>query len=67
MSALLLSAIGCLGGKSGVTLTADRLFAVELLCQKSKGRVINSSTKTENKVKSRFLLDIVVRESTSVL
>ena len=67
VTTLLLSAVGCFRWKSCVTLTADGLFAVELLCQKSKGRIIYTSTKTEYKVKSGLLLDIVVRKGTSIL
>ena len=67
MSALLLSTVGSSWWKSSVTLTADSLLAIELLSQKSKGRIVNSSTKTKNKVKGGLLLDVVVGEGTSVL
>lgn len=67
VSALLLSTVGSSWWKSSVTLTADSLLAIELLSQKSKGRIVNSPTKTKNKVKGGFLLDVVVGEGTSVL
>ena len=67
VSALLLSTVGSSWWKSSVTLTADSLLAIELLSQKSKGRIVNSSTKTKNKVKGGLLLDVVVGEGTSVL
>ena len=67
MSTLLLSAVLCPRWKSCVTLTADSLLAIVSLSQKSKGRIVNSSTKTKNEVKSGLLLDIVVRKGTSVL
>ena len=67
MSALLLPAVSSPRWKSGVTLTADSLLAIESLSQESKGRIVNSSAKTENQVKGGLLLDVVIRESTSVL
>ena len=66
VSALLLSAVGCSWWKSSITLTADSLLAIELLCQKSKGRVVNSSTKTEDQMQSGLLLDVVVRKGAAV-
>ena len=67
MSALLLPAVSSPRWKSGVTLTADSLLAIESLSQESKGRIVNSSAKTENQVKGGLLLDVVIRESTAVL
>jgi len=60
VSTLLLSAILSTGGKTGVALAADCLLTVESLREKSESWVVNTSTKTENKVESRFLLDVVV-------
>jgi len=67
MSALLLSAILSTGWKSSETLTANSLLAIEPLGNKGKSRIINSSTKTENQMKSRLLLDIVIGKSTAIL
>ena len=67
MSALLLSAIFSPWWETSITLAADGLLAVELLGKKSKGRIINSSTKTEYQMEGGLLLDVVVGEGTSIL
>ena len=67
VAALLLSAVGGTGGKSGVALAADGLLAVVLLGEESEGGVVNTATKTEDAVEGGLLLDVVVRESSAVL
>ena len=67
MTAFLLAAIGSLGWKTSITFSANGLFAVELLGKQSQRRIVDSSTQTKDQVKSRFLLDIVITQSSAVL
>jgi hypothetical protein len=67
MATLLLSAVGGLGWQPSIALTAYSLITVKLLGKHGKSRIINSSTKTKNQVKSRLFLDVVIGEGTSVL
>ena len=66
MSALLLAAILGTGRKSCVAFSAHRLVTVECLGQKSQRRVVHTPTQTQHQVKGGFLLNIVVRKSTSI-
>ena len=67
VAALLLSAVGGTGGEAGVALAADGLLAVVLLGEEGKGGVVDTATKTEDKVEGRLLLDIVIGEGSAIL
>jgi hypothetical protein len=54
-------------GQAGVALAADHLLAVVLGGKGLKGRLDDTTTETEDQVKSRLLLDVVVGKSTAVL
>ena len=72
VTALSLSAVGGLGRKSGIALSANHLFAL-VLSGKSGKRGLNgdstsaTTSESEDQVKGGFLLDVVVRESSAVL
>jgi len=53
--------------KTGVTFAADHLVAVVLLGKDTERRLNDTTTKTEDQVKGRLLLDVVVGQGTSVL
>jgi len=67
VTALLLSAVGSTGRETGVALSADHLVAVELGSKGLERWLNDTTTETENKVKSGLLLDVVIGESSSVL
>ena len=67
MSALPLPAVGGLGRKTSIALAADALLAVEFSGKHGKSGVIDTAPKTKDQVKRRLLLDIVVRQGSSVL
>jgi hypothetical protein len=67
VSAFLLAAIGGTWWKTSIAFSADCLVAVESLCQQSQSGIIDSTSQSENKVKSRFLLNIVIAQSASIL
>lgn len=60
MSTLPLPAVGGLGWKTSIALTADGLLAVVFLGQQGKGGIVNTPTKSQYEMQSRFLLDVVV-------
>lgn len=67
MAALPLTAVGGTRGETSIALAADGLLAV-VLGSKSLERGLNdTTTETEDKVKGRFLLDVVVAQSTAIL
>jgi len=66
-AALLLTAVLGTGREPCVALAAHLLLAVVLLGEGGKGRLNNTTTKTEHKVKSGLLLDVVVAEGAAVL
>lgn len=47
-------------------LAADELFAVELLGQSSQRGIKHTTTKAKHQMEGRFLLDVVVGESTAI-
>ena len=67
MAALLLTAVGGVGGKAGVALAADLLLAVVLASQDLQGGVDGTTTQTQHQVESGLLLDVVVSEGSAVL
>ena len=72
VTALSLSAVGSLRRKGGIALSANHLFAL-VLSGKSGKRGLNSNgtsattSKSEDQVKGGFLLDVVVRECSTIL
>ena len=57
MTALLLPAVGGLGGETGVALAADDLVAVVSLGEKGEGGIVDPATEAEHEVQCRLLLD----------
>jgi hypothetical protein len=66
VTALALAAVGGTGGKTGVALAADGLVAVVLGGKGLQGGLNDTTTETEDKVKSGLLLDVVVGESAAI-
>lgn len=67
MTTLLLSAVGGTWGETGVALAADHLVTVVLAGEGLERWLDQTTTETEDQVKSGFLLDVIVRESAAVL
>ena len=67
MTALLLAAVGGTRRETSIALAADSLVAVVLASKHSERRLDDTTSETEDEVKGAFLLDVVVRESASVL
>jgi len=63
----LLSAVGSPGVETSVALAADHLVAVVLLGQDAERGLDHTTTETEDQVKGRLFLDVVVRESAPIL
>ena len=66
VSTLAFAAVSGLEGKSGITLPADLLVAVELLGDGGNGGIHGSSSESEDEVKGGLLLDVVVGEGAAV-
>ena len=66
MTALSLTAVGGLEGKSGVALSADFLIAIVFLGNGSDGGIHDTSSESQDEVESRLLLDVVVGETSAV-
>ena len=67
MTTLLLSAVSSSWGKSGVALSANHLITVVLSGQNLERWLNGTTTETEDEVKSRLLLDVVIAEGSTVL
>lgn len=67
MATFLLATVSRSWGQSSVALPADHLVTVVLLGENSQTRFNHTSSQTQHKVESRFLLDVVVTQSTSIL
>ena len=71
MTTLTLTAVSCLGGKGGVTSSANHLFGLVLSGQNDE-RGLNldaaetTATKAEHEVQSGLFLDVVVGEGAAV-
>merc|ERR1712183_982766 len=52
--------------ETGITFTADHLVTIVLLCQQSQRRFDHTTSQSQHQVKSRLLLDVVVRQRPSV-
>jgi hypothetical protein len=66
VATLLLAAVGGTRRKTSIALAADHLLAVVLGGKSLQGRFNDTTTETEDKVKSGLLLDVVVRKSSAV-
>ena len=67
MSALLLSAVSCSWGESGVALSANHLVTVVLSGQNLERRLDSTTTETKNEMEGRLLLDVVIAEGSAIL
>ena len=67
MTALSLTAVLGTEGETSIASTADHLVAVGLTGQSGEGGLDNTTTKAEDQVEGRLLLDVVVRKGTTVL
>jgi len=72
VTALSLTAVGCLGWESGVALTADHLVAFVGASESSEGGLNldaadAATAKSEHQMESGLLLDVVVRKCASIL
>jgi len=67
VSALLLAAVGGARREAGIALAANHLVAVELGGQGLERGLNDTTAETEDQVKGRLLLDVVVRESAAIL
>ena len=71
MTTLSLSAVDGLNWKSGITLSANHLFALEFSSEGSKIRLDlhgshTTSSESQNQMEGGLLLDVVIRESSSI-
>merc|ERR1719361_2129375 len=62
VTALLLPAVGSTGMETGITFTTDHLVTIVLLCQQPQRRFDHTTSQSQHQVKSRLLLDVVVRQ-----
>ena len=67
MPALLLSAVCCLRREACVALTANLFLTIEFPRQHCKGRVVNTTSETQDQVKRRLLLDIIIGKCAAIL
>ncbi len=67
MSALLLSAVSCSWGESGVALSANHLVTVVLSGQNLERRLDSTTTETKNEMEGRLLLDVVIAKGSAIL
>ena len=67
MSALALTAVGSTRRQTRVALAADLLVAVVLAGEHLERRLNDTTTKTEDQVEGRLLLDVVVGKRAAVL
>merc|ERR1740124_987199 len=56
----LLTAILCTGMQTSIAFTANHFFTVILLCQQSQTWFNNTTTKSQDKMQCRLLLDVVI-------
>jgi hypothetical protein len=67
MTTLSLTTVGSTRRETSIALTADHLLTVVLGSQSLQRGFNDTTTKTEDQVKSGFLLDVVVRQGTTIL
>jgi hypothetical protein len=66
VTALSLTAVGGTGRKTGIALATNHLFAVVLGGKSLQRRFNDTTTETEDQVKSGFLLDVVIGQGTAI-
>ena len=66
MSTLSLTAVGGTRRKTSIALAANHLVTVVLAGQSLQRGFNDTTTKTENQVKGRFLLNVVITQGTTV-
>jgi hypothetical protein len=66
VSALLLTAVGGARMQTSVALTANHFVAVVFLGQNTQRWFNDTTTKTENQMESRLLLDVVIAERATI-
>jgi hypothetical protein len=66
VATLSLTTVGGTRRKTSITLTTDHLFTVVLGSQSLKRGFNDTTTETEDQVKSGFLLDVVVTQRTTI-
>lgn len=66
VSTFLLATVGCARMQASIAFTANHLVAVVFLGQDTQRWFDDTTTKTEDQVKCRFLLDVVVTESATI-
>ena len=67
VTTLALTAVVCLGGESGVALTANHLVAVVLTGKDHEGGLDHTTTEAEDEMKGGLLLDVVVSKGAAIL
>ena len=67
VAALLLAAVDRSGMQASVALAADHLLAIVLPGKHSQGRLNDTSSQSEDQVKSGLLLDVVVAQGAAIL
>ena len=66
VSTLAFAAVSGLEGKSGITLPADLLVAVELLGNGGNSRIHGATTKSKHEVQGGLFLDVVVGKTATI-
>ena len=66
MTALLLTAVDGTRVKASIATTADHLVAVILASEHLERRLDNTTTKTQDQMEGRLLLDVVVAEGAAI-
>jgi hypothetical protein len=66
MTACPLAAVGCTRGKTSIALAADLLVAFVFGGQDLHGRFDYATTKTEDQMKGRFFLDVIIAKRSSI-
>mmetsp|Transcript_79918 Transcript_79918/g.222307 ORF Transcript_79918/g.222307 Transcript_79918/m.222307 type:complete len:179 (-) Transcript_79918:8-544(-) len=66
VSTLLLAAVSGARRKAGIAFSANGFVAVELLCQESQRRVVDTSTKSQNQMQGGLLLDVIIAQSAPI-
>jgi hypothetical protein len=66
VTTLLFAAIGGTRRQTRIAFSANGLVAIESLGKKGKRRIVDSSTQTKDQMQGRLLLNVVVRQSSSI-
>lgn len=66
VSTFLLAAVSGARRKASITFTAYGLVAVEFLCQHCQGRIVDSTSETQDQMQGAFFLDVVITQSAAI-